>query len=242
MGKSIEVIRETTYQRNCPRCGDLLTYVNKYGLTAAIKRNTNCNKCKSRSGIFDLNERKVPNTTNIKSKYFGKSCSWKGCLEKNLAGRGFCANHYHLKFFSKKAKATKCEHIKRRAHRQGFCHPCYKKFGKFLKASCHTDRERVAKGLCIECYRALPSVKLRAIKVRRLKKYGMSNPEFKEMLSRQKNKCAICGIPNPIHIDHDHLTGKVRGIVCFHCNTGLGHFKDNGALLLNAINYLKRAK
>lgn len=57
--------------------------------------------------------------------------------------------------------------------------------------------------------------------------------------------CDICGntistkIKKGYHIDHNHVTGKVRGILCAHCNQGLGHFRDNILFLENAINYLK---
>lgn len=59
--------------------------------------------------------------------------------------------------------------------------------------------------------------------------------------------CRICGITlakghgaNMRSIDHDHATGKVRGVLCIKCNAGLGYFRDNPALLLEAIQYLAR--
>jgi hypothetical protein len=55
--------------------------------------------------------------------------------------------------------------------------------------------------------------------------------------------CAICGTHDPgtkrrMHVDHDHATGKVRGVLCPLCNVGLGHFKDSPALLAKAAQYL----
>jgi hypothetical protein len=41
-----------------------------------------------------------------------------------------------------------------------------------------------------------------------------------------------------LHVDHNHMTGKVRGLLCHHCNVGIGHFEDNIVLLSNAITYL----
>lgn len=67
------------------------------------------------------------------------------------------------------------------------------------------------------------------------------------MLRLQDGKCKICGIgldfksPQKMykpHVDHDHMTGYVRGILCLTCNTGLGMFADNPELLSKAINYL----
>lgn len=44
----------------------------------------------------------------------------------------------------------------------------------------------------------------------------------------------------PEHVDHDHRTGKVRGILCFNCNGGLGQFKDQSHVLRKAVDYLDR--
>lgn len=55
--------------------------------------------------------------------------------------------------------------------------------------------------------------------------------------------CAICeGTPKRLRIDHDHNTGKYRGLLCDNCNIGLGHFKDSPARLRKAISYLKERK
>lgn len=61
-------------------------------------------------------------------------------------------------------------------------------------------------------------------------------------LEKQKS-CAICGKPPRarLQIDHNHKTGKYRGLLCDNCNIGLGHFKDSPELLRKAIDYLKRS-
>lgn len=74
-------------------------------------------------------------------------------------------------------------------------------------------------------------------------KYGITLEESKELLIRQDHKCALCGIDEaerniPFYIDHDHKTGKVRGLLCAKCNTGLGQFNDDVGLLSKAITYL----
>ncbi|MFC3744462.1 endonuclease VII domain-containing protein [Paractinoplanes deccanensis] len=70
-------------------------------------------------------------------------------------------------------------------------------------------------------------------------RYGITDAEAKELLAEQGGVCAICGAPDPQHVDHDHRTGWVRGILCFNCNGGLGQFRDSPAYLAEAITYLK---
>lgn len=76
----------------------------------------------------------------------------------------------------------------------------------------------------------------------RLKKYGLTQEQYEELLTRQDGKCAVCktpmdGVRNE-HIDHDHATGQVRGLLCSHCNTAIGKFKDNPDILIAAAQYL----
>lgn len=79
---------------------------------------------------------------------------------------------------------------------------------------------------------------------RRLKKsYGITLVEYNELIARCGNKCEICKEPIEIpYIDHDHKTGKVRGILCPQCNFGLGNFVDSIELLKAATEYLESRK
>jgi hypothetical protein len=80
---------------------------------------------------------------------------------------------------------------------------------------------------------------------RNLKKhYGIDYDQYDEMLAAQNGKCAICPSTEPggkgrFHVDHCHTTGKVRGLLCHHCNTMLGLAKDSIQTLEKAIHYLK---
>jgi len=73
-------------------------------------------------------------------------------------------------------------------------------------------------------------------------RYGVG-PTFRyELWAKQDGRCAIC--PTRItaeagHIDHDHTTSKVRGMLCRHCNRGLGAFRDSPENLMQAIVYLQ---
>ena len=57
-------------------------------------------------------------------------------------------------------------------------------------------------------------------------------------LKATTKECVICGSEGQLVVDHDHVTGKVRGMLCNHCNRGLGHFRDDPVLLEFAAQYL----
>lgn len=69
-------------------------------------------------------------------------------------------------------------------------------------------------------------------------KYGVSPQDIKRMLDSQNGKCVGCGL-NPTDLDHDHLTGKNRGLLCRHCNLILGHARDNPEVLEKLAVYLR---
>ncbi len=77
--------------------------------------------------------------------------------------------------------------------------------------------------------------------IARAKDYGMTPEQYKALEASQDGRCAIChsGSAETLHIDHDHETGVVRGLLCNSCNVGLGHFKDSHELLAAALEYLK---
>lgn len=79
------------------------------------------------------------------------------------------------------------------------------------------------------------------------KKYGMTVEVYLAMSEAQGHVCKICGNPETdkygnLHVDHDHETNRVRGLLCGNCNTGLGKFRDDPNLLVAAIAYLAAAR
>ena len=65
--------------------------------------------------------------------------------------------------------------------------------------------------------------------------------EYNEMLKQAKNKCSLCDKDNgnrKLFIDHNHNTGKVRGLLCNKCNSALGMFNDDAELLKKASDYV----
>lgn len=72
--------------------------------------------------------------------------------------------------------------------------------------------------------------------------YGLTKEEYLLKINQQKNLCAICKEKQEgkvLCVDHDHKTGKVRGLLCNQCNIGLGNLKDDTQILQSAIEYLK---
>jgi uncharacterized C2H2 Zn-finger protein len=78
--------------------------------------------------------------------------------------------------------------------------------------------------------------------------YGMTEAEYQVLLEQQGGVCGICRClpadersgPTRLVVDHDHATGRVRGLLCRGCNLGLGCLKDDVVLLTSAIRYLGR--
>ena len=124
-------------------------------------------------------------------------------------------------------------------------------------------KKHYAKGLCKACYGAKRRPVERAynkkyfhdwymknrerqIKIgtaaRRLRDYGLTQVAFNQLLEAQGGACAICRVLLDLgrgtHVDHDHGSGLVRGILCGRCNRGIGVFKDDAALLRAAATYL----
>lgn len=75
----------------------------------------------------------------------------------------------------------------------------------------------------------------------RKRKYGIERDEFYALLEKQDQRCAICSvlIDESAHVDHDHRTQDVRGLLCGHCNRGIGCFRDNPEALEMAAEYLR---
>lgn len=72
-------------------------------------------------------------------------------------------------------------------------------------------------------------------------KYGMTPEDYEILRDKQKGVCAICKLlpgNKRLHVDHCHETGRVRGLLCSGCNTGLGSLGDSADNLLSAIAYL----
>lgn len=100
------------------------------------------------------------------------------------------------------------------------------------------DRRRTAGGSW-RCYPCKHRTHLR-------RRFGITPKQYTAMFKAQEGACAICDRPptrrQRLSVDHDHETGKVRGLLCQGCNMALGLFGDNAAWLRAAISYLRDTK
>ncbi len=76
----------------------------------------------------------------------------------------------------------------------------------------------------------------------RRKRYGVTQEQVDELLLAQNGVCRICSMPNPDSVDHCHVTGRVRGLLCRACNAGLGLFQENLEVMRAAAAYLLRGE
>lgn len=77
-------------------------------------------------------------------------------------------------------------------------------------------------------------------------KFGITIEQWEALYAAQVGCCAICHSPDAkgrgrLHVDHNHKTGKIRGLLCMECNVGLGKFQDDPDLLLAAVTYIRGA-
>jgi hypothetical protein len=138
-------------------------------------------------------------------------CKVEGCDRKHST-QGFCAIHFsQYKKGITPVLFNKCK----------YC-------GEFIK-----DRIMSA-----EFHRSC--VKLHQRNIRFIKEYGITVKEYESLAAFQQHKCAICNkrTSEDLHVDHDHHTGVVRGLLCGSCNRGLGLLEDDTYRLINAKEYL----
>jgi hypothetical protein len=128
------------------------------------------------------------------------------------------------------------------------CHKC-KQVKPLADFHRRPNREHAYDGNCKACRshdskqrNALPEKQARYRELRYRRLYGVGLAQVEAMQRQQKGTCAVCGLEpsGPFHVDHDHKTGKVRELLCLHCNALLGHCSDSIEVLKQAIAYLER--
>lgn len=124
--------------------------------------------------------------------------------------------------------------------RKTYCREC--KSHKTTAEMAHPGECTVCRSIRHKGYEQTPKT-LEARRARHLvKTYGITPEEWDEMLANQNGACAICMTPQTtrkLHTDHDHRTGKIRGLLCTNCNHAIGALMDDPDLLRSAIQYLE---
>ena len=91
-------------------------------------------------------------------------------------------------------------------------------------------------------YKRRPEVRSR-VHAQAIARYGLTPNDYQVLLDSQDSQCAICGSTHSsdkkLVVDHDHVTGEVRGLLCHKCNRALGVFGDTVQGLERALRYLK---
>lgn len=168
-----------------------------------------------------------------------KICTIGDCDRVALA-KGMCAAHYNR---VRLGKSKNPDAPVRLIKRNGL---------KCKEENC--TESPTARGFCISHYhrkRRESPEELQSERAYRFKRsYGITMAQRQELLKKANFKCEICAIEleheetkqsyRTCHIDHDHDTNKIRGVLCPNCNRGLGMFKDKIDVLEAALNYLKK--
>lgn len=167
-------------------------------------------------------------------------CQEPECSEAPLA-RGYCSRHYQRRLRAGEFARSEPFPVERHRvtdisedGRSGTC------------SVCGPARVRPARpGRGAECRnpRSHRKPRTRLTREERIKiKYGIEADEYAVLLDRSAGRCEICGEPfrGAPHVDHDHDSGMVRGLLCLQCNCGIGQLRDSVALLTSAIAYLGR--
>ena len=150
--------------------------------------------------------------------------------EKELSSDNFCKDKYDKSGFTYQCKI--CRAIKQKEW----------KLANPIKIKETNDKNKIKRKVFYNSLKGIESSRRAHLK----RTYGLSLEEFNEKLKSQNNKCAICNNVetrdkhNVFAVDHCHKTGKIRGLLCWKCNSGLGLYNDNKQLLINAIKYLKK--
>lgn len=129
-------------------------------------------------------------------------------------------------------KCSRCRGVLPSDRKHRYCVDCYRSYSRDKKLAHRLQRDRVTGN-------------------KRFQKFGIYPGTYDRMVEAQEGLCAICrrperwtrsGLVRTLAVDHDHVTGQIRGLLCSACNTALGYFEDSTERLEAAVRYLKEAR
>jgi hypothetical protein len=213
--------------------------------------------------IYQISEKSIPesqwtvrpgeiynNLTIIGEPFWAKNPNWKRnkkgliCNSQFVKAKCSCGVEKDFKCAAIKCNNTKsCSSSCKRTpeNRQKDLKKCTK-CKKFLEKSRFGNNKFKKDDLGTECLRCNVIQKLKV-------KYGISIDKYENKLKEQNGFCAICRLKDdtvkndkwqPLRVDHNHVTGEIRGLLCHRCNAAIGLLKEDVLLLKNAIKYLKK--
>jgi hypothetical protein len=179
----------------------------------------------------------------------GPVCSMEGCGRPHHA-QGWCTAHLNRaqnglsmeppierRDYSKTKICTVDGCNRRRCGSRHFCPMHLARFKKYGEPG-EADRKKASAGAAI-----WDTLEYRR-RYNRLKIYGLRPEEFDALLERQNSRCAVCRSATPgnktLCVDHDHVTGQVRGLLCDKCNRAIGLLRDDPSVLKRAREYMLR--
>lgn len=217
------------------------------------KRDTRCKECvkklkrKLREKNSFIKEKLIYESNNKKYGYSLKICKTHGPLSyENIRLRIRTVKNKIQTDLS----CTPCLKEKSKLQRGAHILDLRKNISKLKCSVCKKDKEiadfspsslKDKYGKCKECSSLLSK------KSFILSKYKLNSDDYSALIKEQNNVCKICGKQESgvfrgkqkrLSVDHNHITGKIRGLLCSSCNVGLGVFKDSPDLLRKAIKYL----
>lgn len=193
---------------------------------------TICDECKKEY---------IPNKySNKKQHYCSKKCAAQAGYRKRLAEHPYVPKERPELGIVMICKVCGKEFMQNPKYRKGIQKYCSANCQARFWRESHPDKAKESTKKYRKSHATEVALKLRKGTLKR--KYGITLDEYNDMLKTQNGKCAICHEEKneTLCVDHDHKTGKVRGLLCTHCNHVVGFAKDNIKILDETIKYLDK--
>jgi hypothetical protein len=142
----------------------------------------------------------------------------------------WCSRYFQPRYAQRRYCSTVC------SQRASYDRHRKKKFPKTEKICLGCGQTYLPNSSAQKCCKTCLPNKLAGL---RWQKYRLTQPEYDELLELQGGVCAICKLRPPKAIDHDHVSGHVRGLLCYACNHAIGVFLDDPLVIRRALDYVE---